>query len=94
MLKYGKSEVINLVVGSFVDRCLFGGLHCPAWSFGFPNHGERVAWRLCSGLSPLYPLPLLTFIAMLSLKSVKDHHPMYLPDSRYFPTLLDYIGQQ
>ena len=43
---------------------LFGGIHCFAWRFPFPNRQERVLWRVCAVYCTASPflVPLIVLI--------------------------------
>jgi hypothetical protein len=49
-------EILILAAGAFLGGTFFGGLHCLAWNFHFPTHGEALTWRVCSIVTSVLPL--------------------------------------
>ena len=49
-------EAIILGLGAIFGGVVFGAIHCLAWNFDFPTHGERLAWRICSLITTALPL--------------------------------------
>jgi len=49
-------EILILAAGAFLGGTFFGGLHCLAWNFHFPTHGEALTWRVCSVVTSVLPL--------------------------------------
>jgi hypothetical protein len=49
-------ELFVLAGGAFLGGTIFGAIHCLAWDFPFPTHGEAIAWRACSVVTTSLPL--------------------------------------
>ena len=49
-------ELLVLALGAFFGGTIFGAIHCLAWNFHFPTHGEALTWRVCSVMTSVLPM--------------------------------------
>ena len=52
----GTASVFWLLV-MFLSACGFGGIHFLAWNSPFPTSKESLAWRICSVVTTVLPIP-------------------------------------
>lgn len=76
----GNPELGAVIFGALAGGTIFGGLHCPAWNFHFPTHGELVGWRICSVGTTVLPIfsiiPAIMWLYLNpsnGLKALEDH---------------------
>ncbi|KAI0384421.1 hypothetical protein F5Y04DRAFT_229254 [Hypomontagnella monticulosa] len=44
----GRTLHFDLIIGATFSIAIFGGVHCVAWGFSFPNNIERLLWQVSS----------------------------------------------
>jgi len=75
-LTAGNQELTALFFGALLGGTIFGGLHCLAWNFHFPTHGEALGWRICSVATTALPImssfPIFMWLKLHPSEGLED----------------------
>lgn len=74
--------------------CVFGAIHCIAWSFLFATLPERWAWRISAILISGLPISIIAFSGLLRIFDKKEHKTagMELYEDILLPFIFDIYG--
>jgi hypothetical protein len=75
-LTAGNQELTAVFFGALLGGTIFGGLHCLAWNFHFPTHGEALGWRICSVATTALPImssfPIFIWLKLHPSEGLED----------------------